>query len=318
MCRELKEDVLDKLYELLAQDQFELLTPFDTGKIRLVYLMNDAAESFLVFENAKMTGFYDVTYEGELEAELRREEDGRYVLMVRRGGMVCTLFFHDLSLEVHLYNYGTTGHVWVQGHEELRQIEYWIAIMRAKQEFLGDSYCNDEERKLIPLEEFPPLNVCSYPAVPEQYYEPREDAWVPTLQGIQAMQSMAEEAGDLKLMRVLEHYKVNHGKRETRRIAALLCRNRHSKVIEVLIQKIIEASDMYQDRVFAPEEEQKYEQIRLRAAQRKDILSAQGQRVYMICQMPFVEARDEVDYKVHLLVLSQGICNRNVTVETFK
>ena len=49
-------DTLAMLEELLEQDQFELLIPKDgmSGELRLVYLMNDAAESFLVFKNAKM------------------------------------------------------------------------------------------------------------------------------------------------------------------------------------------------------------------------------------------------------------------------
>ena len=40
------------LEELLGQDQFELLLP----EYKLVYMMNDAVESFLVFYGARMTG----------------------------------------------------------------------------------------------------------------------------------------------------------------------------------------------------------------------------------------------------------------------
>lgn len=42
-------DTLAMLEELLEQDQFELLIPKDgmSGELRLVYLMNDAVESFL-------------------------------------------------------------------------------------------------------------------------------------------------------------------------------------------------------------------------------------------------------------------------------
>ena len=62
-----------KLGEVLGQGQFELL--FTEEKLRLVYLMNDAVESFLVFENARMTGQYREDYEGELEAELSVTEE---------------------------------------------------------------------------------------------------------------------------------------------------------------------------------------------------------------------------------------------------
>ena len=55
-------DTFDKLKELLTQDQFELLLDEEKKeekqKIRLVYLMNDAVESFLVFHEARLTGEY--------------------------------------------------------------------------------------------------------------------------------------------------------------------------------------------------------------------------------------------------------------------
>lgn len=64
------QETLKKLAQLLEQDQFELILPENVqpdetktegegarGRdIRLVYLMNDAVESFLVFRNARMTG----------------------------------------------------------------------------------------------------------------------------------------------------------------------------------------------------------------------------------------------------------------------
>ena len=131
-----------KLGEVLEQGQFELL--FTEEKLRLVYLMNDAVESFLVFENARMTGQYREDYEGELEAELSVTEEPKesYVLVVHQGETVVTIFFEDLSEEVHLYDYGEIGHFWVKGAEYLRQIEYKIAIVRDKLDYLGAKYCN--------------------------------------------------------------------------------------------------------------------------------------------------------------------------------
>ena len=98
------QDELDKLNTLLSQNQFELLVPNiavssqQTSDIRLVYLMNDAVESFLVFKEAALTGTYLKEYEGELEARLD-ESEGRYVLAVYQGETVCTLFFQNLTLE---------------------------------------------------------------------------------------------------------------------------------------------------------------------------------------------------------------------------
>ena len=76
-------EAFQKLAELLGQDQFELLFPDkdveNQDEIRLVYLMNDAVESFLVFSGARMTGHYQKDYEGELDATLS-QEDGEYVI----------------------------------------------------------------------------------------------------------------------------------------------------------------------------------------------------------------------------------------------
>ena len=67
-------EAFQKLAQLLGQDQFELLFPDkdveNQDEMRLVYLMNDAVESFLVFSGARMTGHYQKDYEGELDATL--------------------------------------------------------------------------------------------------------------------------------------------------------------------------------------------------------------------------------------------------------
>ena len=143
---------LERLDALLSQGQFELLLPGERygggeKEIWLVYLMNDAAESFLVFHDAELTGTYQKEYEGEIDAAL--EKDGeQYVLIVRQKETVCTLFFSRLSLEVHLFDYGKTGHFWVDGYEYLRQIEFRIAILRDKLEYLGEAFCTEEEMRL--------------------------------------------------------------------------------------------------------------------------------------------------------------------------
>ena len=107
-------EAFQKLAQLLGQDQFELLFPDkdaeNQDEIRLVYLMNDAVESFLVFIGARMTGHYQKDYEGELDATLS-QEDGEYVLVVYQGETVVTIFFRDLQLEVNLYNYGDVGNI---------------------------------------------------------------------------------------------------------------------------------------------------------------------------------------------------------------
>ena len=217
---------LERLDVLLSQGQFELLLPGERygggeKEIWLVYLMNDAAESFLVFHDAELTGTYQKEYEGEIDAAL--EKDGeQYVLIVRQGETVCTLFFSRLSLEVHLFDYGKTGHFWVDGYEYLRQIEFRIAILRDKLEYLGEAFCTEEEMRLASLANFPPLNFCCYPAVPDQYLVPSCPWWEATEEAITEMKKLASEAGDKVLLRYLALYEKWQGKLLAKQIAKLL------------------------------------------------------------------------------------------------
>ena len=82
---------LEKLNQLLEQEQCEFVGIEDgftgstaDGCLRLIYLMNDCVESFLVLKNARMTGNYRKGYEGELEASLERQGKD-YVLVVHQG-----------------------------------------------------------------------------------------------------------------------------------------------------------------------------------------------------------------------------------------
>ena len=101
------QDTFEMLEELLEQEQFELLFPKENGAqaewecyetyennegkqgekdslarvgkekipgdIRLVYLMNDAVESFLIFRDARLTGSYLENYEGPLKSSLSQK-----------------------------------------------------------------------------------------------------------------------------------------------------------------------------------------------------------------------------------------------------
>ena len=69
------KDTIELLQDLLEQHQFELLIPENenTDRLRLVYLMNDAVESFLVFVNAGITGLNQKDKEGEMDYYMSSE-----------------------------------------------------------------------------------------------------------------------------------------------------------------------------------------------------------------------------------------------------
>lgn len=66
-----REDIFEKLDNLIEQNQFELVSDkVDDNRLKVIYLMNDAVESFIVFENARITGEYIKDYQGEINTSL--------------------------------------------------------------------------------------------------------------------------------------------------------------------------------------------------------------------------------------------------------
>ena len=308
------ENTLKKLAQLLEQDQFELIFSEKIQKedltskrevpqgqdICLVYLMNDAVESFLVFRDVRMTGEYHADYEGELEASLNKQGE-EFVLVVWQGDTVVTLFFETLDLEVHLYEYAYTGHFWVEGYEYLRQLEYRFAILRDKYDYLGAEYCTDEEKKLAVLTEFPPLNYCCYPAVPEKYIVPRENPWIPSEKAFEVMGEIARQAGDRTFVRWLEIYRKLRFKWVARKLAGMLHRTKHIQVTMCLSEKLREASSGYGNRSFGKEADEELRVLTEKARTKQAELNEQGMGSEVLREEPFTIARDSLGFKVYLM-----------------
>ena len=304
-----QERALEMLEELLEQDQFELLLP----EYKLVYLMNDAVESFLVFHGARMTGIYQDDYEGPLDASVTYE-NGEYVLVVHQDDSVVTLFYQSLSVEVHLYNYGEIGHFWVEGYEYLRQLEYRIAILRDKLEYLGPEFCTPTEQKLAMLEQFPPLNYCCYPAVPDQYIVPKDNPWQPSEEAIVVMEEFAEEADDKSMIKLLKYYRKHHGMRMSRYIAVKLHQTKHARFIELLTEKLKQEAANYPNRSFGKEADERHQKLISQAKKEQAELYQQGIKSEVLREEPFVTAQDELDYKVYLMIYKRQGKNRGVNV----
>lgn len=308
-------DTFIMLQELLEQNQFELIC--QGPEIRLVYLMNDAAESFLVFQNAVMTGNYKKNYEGKLNASLNREEE-TYILSVYQGDTVVTLFFTDLMLDVRLYDYSGLGHFWVKGYEYLRQLEYRIAILRDKRDYLGEEYCTQQEQKLAALADFPPLNYCCYPAVPEKYIVPRGEPWQVSEEAIAVMEELADEVHDRRMKRMLGFYRRHPNPFAAKKIARMLHRNAHAELTDLLTEKLCEAAAVYPVRSFGEETDRKYAQIIKQAQERQELLKRQGRDSVLLLEQPFVTAADDMKFQVHLMIWKRGWINRRAEVESFR
>ena len=274
-------DTFYKLAELLEQDQFELLLSKNRIKdmhrkqdISLVYLMNDAVESFLVFHNSTITGQYKSEY-----------------------------------------NYVDIGHFWVKGYEYLRLLEYRLAILRDKCDYLDIDCSTPEERKLAALVEFPPLNYCCYPAVPEKYIVPRQNPWQPSDEAIDLMIEIAKEAGDKLFVHILSYYQKNNSKLMSRFIARTLHRKKHIKIVRILTKKLQKAASIYPVRSFGIENDIQIQKCLEKAKQKKQELKEKGIKADIIREEPFVEAQDSVQYKIYLMKWKQQRGNYTAEIE---
>ena len=187
-----------------------------------------------------------------------------------------------------------------------------------KLEYLGEAFCTEEEMRLASLANFPPLNFCCYPAVPDQYLVPSCPWWEATEEAITEMKKLASEAGDKVLLRYLALYEKWQGKLLAKQIAKLLHTSRHAKVVDLLEKKLAREAQNYPKRRFTGEEGTQIRKIQEQAMKRKKILEAEGKRASLLREEPFFYARDSVEYKVHLMIWGTRGKERVVEVETFK
>ena len=313
------DNEFQKLDMLIAQGSFELVNYQPDQKVqdlKLVYLMNDAVESFLVFQEARLTGEYLPDFDGDLSASLSEDEHG-YVFILHQDSTVCTLFFQDLALETHLFDYGKTGHFWVTGYEYLRQLEYRIAILHDKLEYLGTDYCNETEQQLAVLAAFPPLNCNCYPAVPEKYLVPKYPRWFVSQAAIAVMRQLALEAEDPALVHWLELYNRFPIRLLARKIAGMLHQTSHAAVVDLLTSKLTDAASDYPERIFSEDIEKQIRALHQQAKLRQTELLAQDIQADILKEEPFQYTEDTLVYKVHLMIWKKKGKNRIVEIETF-
>ena len=236
---------------------------------------------------------------------------------MHQGDSVVTIFFEDILTDVHLYDYGGIGHFWVKEYEYLRQLEYRLAIMRDKLDYLGEEYCTPEEQKLAMLVDFPPLNYCCYPAVPEKYIVPRVEPWVPTQEAIAVMEELAEEAGDCGLSRILKTYRQQPKPRIARKIAAMLHQNAHAQVVDLLDERLKQAVSIYKKRSFGEEMDQVCLELFRKVENRQRQLQKEGKESIILREEPFEIAKDSIGYQVHLMIWEKKLMNRKVKIESY-
>ena len=315
----LTKDMPEEFFKLAQVFELSVFEPIHMeGKkdIYAAYLMNDAVESYFVFEQSVMTGSYK-ELECEQTASIVHDDNGYMLIVNQSGENRFTIRFTNLHMQTTCFDYGCMGHFWVKGYEYLRILEYRLAILNDKCEYLGEEAASDTERKLAKLVHFPPLNYTCYPAVPAKYIVPMEDPWNPTEEAMDVMEELVKEAGDKSLLWWLQRYRRYHGKRMSRWIARLLHREKHAAVVDLLNKKLAKEAENYPRRDFGEKFNQKYQNILKKAEKRKAELESNGQKVTLVREEPFAAARDSVDFKVYLMIWKEKQGDRVAEIEEF-
>ena len=224
-----------------------------------------------------------------------------------------TVFFEALSLEVNCYDYGEVGHFWMKGWEYLRLLEYRLAILRDKRDYLGESFCSREEVALSELTAFPPLNYCCYPSVSQEYIVPREEPWTPNKEALAVMEGMAEKVGDRSFLFWLGIYRRFSFCFLARFLANRLHKNAHAPLVDLLAERLKAAAALYPRRSF-PEMEGRL----ALAEKRRQFLEAQGIHADIVREEPFTTARDSIEGKVYVMRWKKSGTSRKVVVEEIK
>lgn len=260
----------EKLKEIFEHQVFELCTGVGTEHqtdYLIPYMMNDAVEDYLILKNGRLVGEYLTGEDVEMTGQVAETADG-YVLVVRQNDSnVFTVHFHDIEERINYYQYHRIGHFWVKGQEQWRRLVYIVGTIYEKYEYLGEKSCNDMEIELMKLVEFAPF--CSWSPI----HEPLEEKYPATYEGMEVMENLAVEAGDVSYARWIRIYR----RIPTRCMESLLSRKllstkRHT-LYKLICEKIKMASKMYQERDYGNELNEEIRQKRKEVHQK---LTAKG------------------------------------------
>lgn len=305
-----RPEYYDRLAELMDEGTLELIR--EDGICRMVYLMNDAVESFLVFEDAVVTGVCLSDVPGETQASLELYKD-RYILCVMQGDQnAFTISFKKLLFEMSFYDYGETGHFWRAGDEDLRWIQYLLFVIRDKLLYLGNDAANDMEYELGILAAFEPLWLFS--AVPPQYDGPYVATDQAKAHAAELMKQIAEDVGDFSFARSVERYLQKPTVQKVVRLADKLQKRKHFPLVYEIIKMLQQAGSQYPKRKFERIENPLVQKVKERKAE----LEQQGNTVFMLWQEPFVIGKQDVPFLVQLLVIDTSGFRKKSRVELYE
>lgn len=312
----LTKDMPEEFFKLAQVFELSVFEPIHMeGKkdIYAAYLMNDAVESYFVFEQSVMTGSYK-ELECQQTASIVHDDNGYMLIVNQSGENRFTIRFTNLHMQTTCFDYGCMGHFWVKGYEYLRQLEYQFADIRDKYRYLGKDFCTERELIFMQLADFPPIK--KFRSVPEQYYVPYPDFVYP--EAVRYLIETAESVDDKKMSAKLDRYQRKPTAFRCNMLARMFYQKAHSRFVDKIIADMRRTSAGYPRRTFNEQEEQHYQKVHQKAENAMNSFLQKGQACLLYREEPFMYAKDSITYKEHVLVFKKGLVNRKCEIYTFE
>jgi len=283
-----------KLAGLIEEQCIEFIT--DERNFKIIYLANDCIESFLEFTDSEIKGECITAYDGYTDASVEKYGD-RFLIVFHQGNEnVFTVTFTGIKVTAYPYNYGNTGHIWLNGYCDLRLIDYWLGIINDKFRCLPD-YCTQQETELAELSGFKPLRY--FNSVPEKYMSDSDYVEFTTERSAEIFMRLTLEAGDEALYKYIKKRGING--RTEKVIAKLLTKPMHSEIVNLIIGKIKTAASVYPDRDYG-DKTGEYNSIYQTALAEAEKYKNSKSVVSVYKEEPFAHMSDSMEFKVRILV----------------
>ena len=131
------------------------------------------------------------------------------------------------------------------------------------------------------------------------------------------MEELTAECGDVSFAKLLSIYRKHPAKFWAKRLAVMLHQTKHSRIVDLLSERLQQATADYPRRFFGDDMERKYQQALERAKQRQRELKSQGIRADLLREEPFTIARDSLNYKLYLMIWKEQKGNRVTEIEEY-
>jgi len=281
------------------------------SSVLIPYMMNDAVECYIELKNCIVHGDWDNSIEDGIDYELVENEGKKGVIFRCETGRVISIWYEEAEKHLKLYQYHRIGHFWVRGNEKWRRLVYIAGTIHDKLTFLGEEYCNDEEKQLAKLMGYAPFRYWSpIRESLDEYYADTEEArdFVVNILG---------EIIDKKLMKsadiYIRDYEIRGRDEKTIKKAAKEL-SESQELYNYLNKLVIKASIQWRPRKYPAVDEQLYEFMRTMVVEEYldqgytgtyPVLTKENSKVIFYEEHPFVVREfeyEDYDFKIKAMM----------------